>query len=1100
MGPEILIAGDRAHRGELVPRVQDLGYTVVPVRARELVLRAQNPNPAAVIVCLGDADAGGLVQALRQRPETTGIPVLLYGRLQGETRDLAAVLELGADRFLEAPVDEVELKAALVELAGPPEVVARAEVRGEPPPTPRPGRADPALRRLHHTLEELAARLETHEESVDSHRDGIDLEAMGLDAVPDVDPEHDSGELELLREPTQRLPPTGEPRSSRRATRSDLTFSRGGEISPEARPQEPAAHSEHTASVATGAREDVRKDRATRWGEGRKGPGAGVGAGESELSQGTWPKRQRVAESGEARFAGGVSQGTGRSEREDEPGAARESEARREATVELTRGAWPRRGAELAQETGAGRAGSRRGDPTEGLPQELTQRTGARRGERPGAEPSPGEGTVELARGPRKMSETRTAERAGEDALGEESGLDAGRSAGRWSPAGAESTRGSGRAEESGARRLPRFATEDAGATTPAGPHGRRWRGAEASATDGEAPEMSQGTGLRRPASGGRFGGANEPAQDPGRGADETTVELRHSAWPKRALGQVEAAGDAAPGAIERDRGTWPKRQAPDEAGGREGWPRRDDGQAARGSEAERRAWPKGQVEDEADAPETGSRRRTARVEASGSTAQSRRGGEPAGEDNAASGSRPRRGTEAWPGEEDLRGQVERNTPEMAQGTWPKRLVMRDEAPGRRGGREATEDRPSAPGVAQGTWPKRLVTRDEAAVAEALPGRRGGREATEDLSRGAGPSRGFVALRERQRSEAPAAEAGEAPSPGDLSAAQVRGESDAPALLAELRRERFTGGLRVVAAGAPERRLWWSEGQVVGGASSAASESVLGRLAARGLLSPAHLELVARWGTGDSRRDVERLAQSALIKPQEMREALREPVRRIVERIAESGSVAWGLYPGEAPAVAVELGVPLAAMIAGGVQRGATLAQLRAAVTDARKPRLSFAGPEALAAELRWPAVSAIAERFDGQTPVGELVAAAVADEEVVRGVVYVLELLGHLAPEIDDPAASLSALDRQRVRERLRLARESDYFALLGLPREASRGEVLRAHADLTATFCESLEPDSRVELAEEIEELLAALDEARDVLSDDALHSAYLAQIGAL
>jgi len=325
-------------------------------------------------------------------------------------------------------------------------------------------------------------------------------------------------------------------------------------------------------------------------------------------------------------------------------------------------------------------------------------------------------------------------------------------------------------------------------------------------------------------------------------------------------------------------------------------------------------------------------------------------------------------------------------------------------------------------------------------------------------------------------------------------------ESAGTASPAELRRERFSGCLRVVAGEAPERRLWWSEGQVIGGASTAAGESVLGRLAARGLLSPAHVELAARWGTGDPRRDVERLAQSALIKPQEMREALREPVRRIVERIAESGSVAWELHPGEAPAIAVELGVPLAAMIAGGVQRGTTLAQLRVAVNDARRPRLSFAGPEALAAELRWPAVTAIAERFDGQTQVGELVAAAVADEEVVRGVVYVLELLGHLAPEIDDPAASLTALDRQRVRERLRLARESDYFALLGLPREASRAEVLRAHADLTATFCESLEPDSRVELAEEIEELLAALDEARDVLSDDALHSAYLAQIGAL
>ena len=55
-----------------------------------------------------------------------------------------------------------------------------------------------------------------------------------------------------------------------------------------------------------------------------------------------------------------------------------------------------------------------------------------------------------------------------------------------------------------------------------------------------------------------------------------------------------------------------------------------------------------------------------------------------------------------------------------------------------------------------------------------------------------------------------------------------------------------------------------------------------------------------------------------------------------------------------------------------------------------------------------------------------------------------------------------------------------------------------LRAHADLTATFREALEPASRVELAEELAELHAALDEARDVLTDEALHSAYLAQLG--
>ncbi len=325
-----------------------------------------------------------------------------------------------------------------------------------------------------------------------------------------------------------------------------------------------------------------------------------------------------------------------------------------------------------------------------------------------------------------------------------------------------------------------------------------------------------------------------------------------------------------------------------------------------------------------------------------------------------------------------------------------------------------------------------------------------------------------------------------------------RGEGEGAALLAQLRRERFTGCLEAGVADGPQRRLWWSEGQVVGGASPVASESMLGRLVARGLIDGEQRELAVRWSSGDLRRDAERLAQAGWLKPQEAQEALREPVRRLVERFAEAPTLAWALYPGERPATPVELGVPLAALIAGGIRRGGRLAALRVAAPDLLRPRLSFVGPEALAAELRWPAAAAIAGRFDGRASVGELIAAGIADERDIRGLVYVLALLGHLAPALEDEAAGLVALDRRRVRERLRLARETDYFGLLGLTRDATRDEVLRAHADLSATFGEGLEPASRLELAEELAELQAALDEARDVLTDEALHSAYLAREG--
>jgi curved DNA-binding protein CbpA len=77
-------------------------------------------------------------------------------------------------------------------------------------------------------------------------------------------------------------------------------------------------------------------------------------------------------------------------------------------------------------------------------------------------------------------------------------------------------------------------------------------------------------------------------------------------------------------------------------------------------------------------------------------------------------------------------------------------------------------------------------------------------------------------------------------------------------------------------------------------------------------------------------------------------------------------------------------------------------------------------------------------------------------------------------------------------------LAREADYFALLSLDRGATRAEVRVAWADLSRTFSDDqIEATVRAERGAELVELRAALGEARDVLGDDALRSAYLAQL---
>jgi hypothetical protein len=72
-------------------------------------------------------------------------------------------------------------------------------------------------------------------------------------------------------------------------------------------------------------------------------------------------------------------------------------------------------------------------------------------------------------------------------------------------------------------------------------------------------------------------------------------------------------------------------------------------------------------------------------------------------------------------------------------------------------------------------------------------------------------------------------------------------------------------------------------------------------------------------------------------------------------------------------------------------------------------------------------------------------------------------------------------------------LARTADYFAVLGLPRSASRGDVADASARLLGDIdARRLTPAGRDLL--EIDDVRQVVLDARDVLSDDELRAAYL------
>jgi hypothetical protein len=135
--------------------------------------------------------------------------------------------------------------------------------------------------------------------------------------------------------------------------------------------------------------------------------------------------------------------------------------------------------------------------------------------------------------------------------------------------------------------------------------------------------------------------------------------------------------------------------------------------------------------------------------------------------------------------------------------------------------------------------------------------------------------------------------------------------------------------------------------------------------------------------------------------------------------------------------------------------------------------------------------------------------------EPDVASVLYALELLGvceihHASPEGAALAAasgadrSVDALDedavRARIRARLQLVEEGDYFALLGVSRDATSYEVRRAFLELRRAFEPSriLTPQI-ADLSQDVRKIASVLDEAYEILRDTARRERYRRAIDA-
>jgi hypothetical protein len=145
---------------------------------------------------------------------------------------------------------------------------------------------------------------------------------------------------------------------------------------------------------------------------------------------------------------------------------------------------------------------------------------------------------------------------------------------------------------------------------------------------------------------------------------------------------------------------------------------------------------------------------------------------------------------------------------------------------------------------------------------------------------------------------------------------------------------------------------------------------------------------------------------------------------------------------------------------------------------------------------------------LDGQADLAQVARSAAVDLADVLPLAWGLCVLGLATTrrsdtEILEEATALVgetdlAIDRERVRARWQLVSEADYFALLGVRRDATGFEIRRAYQAARRDFAADCFPgDLRRELARELADIAHVLDEAFRVLRDDRLRHTYLANL---
>jgi hypothetical protein len=341
--------------------------------------------------------------------------------------------------------------------------------------------------------------------------------------------------------------------------------------------------------------------------------------------------------------------------------------------------------------------------------------------------------------------------------------------------------------------------------------------------------------------------------------------------------------------------------------------------------------------------------------------------------------------------------------------------------------------------------------------------------------------------------------------------ALVRGVSDAAMLLARMFAQGATGRV-AFRRDDVETVVFFDRGRPVFASSNEPSDRMGELLLREGKITASQYERCQAVVAESGRRMGEILVDFGYLKRRELLPAVRRHVEDIIYSLFawERGSYAI-VHDAEPCAERIRLSRHAASLILEGIRRKldrTTLERLIGSTTTVIEVRdrerlggVVHVGD--LAAEER-----AALAAFDGQADLAHVASTAGVDIADVLPLAWGLCVLGlaiarRTDAELPDESAALVgetdlAIDRERVRARWQLVGEADYFALLGVRRDATTFEIRRAYQSARRDFAADCFPgDLRRELARELDDIAHVLDEAFRVLRDDLLRHTYLANL---